>query len=84
LPQGSIASFFFPKALDDIRVNYLGKKGEITALLKTLGGMDPEERKTAGQEINLAKVAVQQAIEARKTNLVVLPLWAESILYREH
>ncbi len=66
----AISAVTDPKALDDIRVNYLGKKGEITALLKTLGGMDPEERKTAGQEINLAKVAVQQAIEARKTNLL--------------
>ncbi len=57
------------KALDEIRVQYLGKKGEITALLKELGGMEPEARKTAGQEINQAKVAVQKAIEAQRTAL---------------
>ena len=35
--------------LEEIRVNYLGKKGEITSLLKTLGKIAPEERKEAGQ-----------------------------------
>jgi len=57
------------KALDEIRVQYLGKKGEITALLKELGAMEPEARKTAGQEINQAKVAVQKAIEAQRAAL---------------
>lgn len=57
------------KALDDIRVEYLGKKGQITALLKSLGGMDPEQRKTAGQAINQAKQAVQGAINARRSGL---------------
>ncbi len=52
--------------LDQVRVRYLGKKGELTALLKTLGSLPHEERKTAGQEINKAKQAVQQAIETRK------------------
>ena len=55
--------------LDQIRVSYLGKKGELTSLLKTLGSLPAEERKTAGQDINKAKQAVQQAIEARKSSL---------------
>ncbi len=38
--------------LDSVRVQALGKKGKITALMKTLGGMDPEERKTTGQALN--------------------------------
>ena len=42
-------------ALDDLRVRYLGKKGEITALLKSLGGMEHEERKAFGQAVNQAK-----------------------------
>ena len=57
------------EALDQVRVAYLGKKGELTSLLKTLGKLPPEERKTAGQDINRAKQAVQQAIELRKGSL---------------
>jgi len=56
-------------ALDQIRVDYLGKKGELTSLLKKLGQLPPDEKKTAGQDINNAKRDVQQAIELRKTEL---------------
>ncbi|UCB54481.1 MAG: phenylalanine--tRNA ligase subunit alpha [Thiotrichales bacterium] len=56
-------------ALDQIRVAYLGKKGELTALLKTLGKLPAEERKSAGQDINRAKQEVQQAIDVRKGSL---------------
>ena len=56
-------------ALDDIRVEYLGKKGQITALLKSLGGMEPEQRKAAGQSINKAKHSLQAAINARRAGL---------------
>ncbi len=52
--------------LDQIRVDYLGKKGELTSLLKTLGKLPAEERKAAGQDINNAKREVQQALEQRK------------------
>jgi len=54
------------QALDQVRVNYLGKKGSITAQMKTLGKLSAEERPKAGQVINVAKQAVQKAIEARK------------------
>jgi len=57
------------KVLDDIRVQYLGKKGLLTGQLKQLGKLSAEERPQAGQAINLAKKAVQQAIEARKADL---------------
>ncbi len=43
------------KSLDDVRVSALGKKGRITSLMSTLGQMDPEERKTKGQELNALK-----------------------------
>ena len=36
------------QALQALRVRYLGKKGELTAQLKTLGGLPPEERRSAG------------------------------------
>ena len=64
-------------ALDQIRVSYLGKKGELTSLLKTLGTLPAEERKTAGQDINRAKQDVQQAIEARKQSLQAAALEAK-------
>ncbi|MCW8924932.1 MAG: phenylalanine--tRNA ligase subunit alpha [Xanthomonadales bacterium] len=52
--------------LDELRVRYLGKKGEITALLKSLGGMEPEQRKAFGQAVNQAKGQVAGAITERK------------------
>jgi phenylalanyl-tRNA synthetase alpha chain len=57
------------RALDDVRVQYLGKKGEITALLKSLGSMPAEERKPFGQAVNAGRDEVNQAITARKTEL---------------
>ncbi len=56
-------------ALDEVRVQYLGKKGELTAQLQSLGKLPPEERRSAGQEINKAKGVVQQTIAARKDAL---------------
>src|ERR1700716_3809295 len=53
-------------ALEAVRVAALGKKGSISALLSTLGKMSPDERKTEGAKINLAKDAVTQALTARR------------------
>jgi len=57
------------KALDDIRVTYLGKKGSITERMKSLGKLPKEEKPAAGQAINVAKQAVQKSLEARKETL---------------
>ena len=57
------------RALDEIRVEYLGKTGVITDQLKQLGKLPAEERKAAGQEINKAKQMLQAAIEGRKAAL---------------
>lgn len=57
------------QGLDQVRVEYLGKKGKLTERMKTLGQLPPEARPKAGQAINQAKQAVQQAIEARKAEL---------------
>ncbi len=65
------------KALDDVRVRYLGKKGELTSLLKGLGQLDAAERPAAGARINEAKDEVQQAIDARKQSLEQSQLAAE-------
>ena len=53
-------------ALDELRVRYLGKKGEITALLKSLGAMEHEQRKAFGQAVNRAKGELFEAVSARK------------------
>ena len=53
-------------ALEAVRVAALGKKGSISALLSTLGKMSPDERRTQGAAINLAKDRVTQALTARR------------------
>src|SRR5258708_8585686 len=53
-------------ALEAVRVAALGKKGSISALLSTLGKMSPDERKTQGAAINLAKDKVTQALTSRR------------------
>ena len=52
--------------LEAERVRLLGKQGEVTALLKTLGGMTPEQRQSEGPRINGLREAVTEAIAARK------------------
>ncbi|SDK85413.1 phenylalanyl-tRNA synthetase, alpha subunit [Franzmannia pantelleriensis] len=56
-------------ALDDVRVRYLGKKGEITALLKGLGKLPADERPAAGERINEAKQLLGGELESRKQAL---------------
>ena len=56
-------------ALEEIRVAALGKKGEISLMLRELGKMSPEERKTAGPAINQLKDAVHGAIGLKKEAL---------------
>ena len=67
--QQAISSVEKIDALDQIRVQYLGKKGSITSLMKGLGKLSAEERPKAGQVINQAKQAVQQLILTKKTAL---------------
>ncbi len=53
-------------ALDAVRVSYLGRKGELTARLKTLGQLPGNERAAAGQEINRTKQALQELLNRRR------------------
>lgn len=57
------------RELDDVRVNYLGKKGALTAQLKSLGQLSAEERPAAGAKINVVKEQIQQALDARQATL---------------
>jgi phenylalanyl-tRNA synthetase alpha chain len=56
-------------SLDAVRVRFLGKKGELTARLKSLGELPAAERPAAGQAINQAKQVLQSSINARRGEL---------------
>lgn len=70
-------------SLDTVRVAYLGKKGEITARLKTLGQIPAEQRPAAGQAINAIKLQIQTSVEQRKSlinkNLISDKLSSETV-----
>jgi phenylalanyl-tRNA synthetase alpha chain len=56
-------------ALEAVRVHALGKQGAVTGLLKTLGGMTPEQRQVEGPRIHSLRESITQAIATRKTGL---------------
>ena len=57
-------------ALDQARQTYLGKKGELTLVLKGLGGMDADARREMGMAANAVKEAIAQEIEQRQAELI--------------
>jgi len=63
---GAVAAAPSLDALEQVRIEALGKKGEITQQMKTLGGLSPEARREAGQQLNAVKDVVAAAIEARR------------------
>ncbi len=63
-------------ALEAVRVSALGKKGRISQLMKSLGSMDPEERKIMGPALNGLKNEIQTAITARQKVLYAVALEA--------
>ena len=64
-----IASAQTPDAIESLRVALLGKNGSVTAQLKQLGALPPEQRKTAGEAINQARDALTTALHERKSVL---------------
>ncbi len=56
-------------ALEELRVKYLGKKGELTGLLKQMGGLSAEERPKMGQLVNEVKASLESALEAQAEKL---------------
>ncbi|MCB1784863.1 MAG: phenylalanine--tRNA ligase subunit alpha [Gammaproteobacteria bacterium] len=67
--EAAVAKAADLRALDGVRVQFLGKSGLFTERLKQLGKLPPDERKQAGAQINQAKQAFQSALESRKTVL---------------
>ena len=66
---GAIAAAADEAALEAVRVAALGKSGSVSALLKTLGAMTPDERKEQGPLINGLKERVTAALAARRDAL---------------
>jgi phenylalanyl-tRNA synthetase alpha chain len=65
-----------PDELEQVKARYLGKAGQITELLKGLGKLPPEEKKTAGAAINRTKEAVEAALNARREAIKLAALEA--------
>ena len=61
-------------ALEALRVRYLGKKGELTAVLRGMGQLSPEERPIVGQIANEVRAEIEAAISSKKQELSVLAL----------
>ena len=65
------------QALDALRVKYLGKKGELTAVLKQMGKLSPEERPVMGQVANAVRADIEEKLEAVKAKLAAKALEAK-------
>jgi phenylalanyl-tRNA synthetase alpha chain len=61
-------------ALEDAKARYLGKSGRLTELLKALGALPVDQKKTRGAQINQAKVQIEAALQARREALAAIEL----------
>jgi phenylalanyl-tRNA synthetase alpha chain len=66
-----------PADLENAKARYLGKSGRVTELLKALGALPPDEKKTRGASINAAKQGVEAALNARRQALADAELEAQ-------
>ena len=60
--------------LENLRVRFLGKKGELTGLLKKMGSLSPEERPVMGQKANQVRAAIEESLEKKKAALAAAAL----------
>ena len=58
-----------PETLNDVRVKFLGKKGELTAVLKGMKDVAPEDRPAVGQLVNDTRSAIENALEEKKVKM---------------
>ena len=61
-----------PEAVEEIRVRVLGKKGRLTEILRSMGGLAAEERKTVGKKANEVRAEIESLLEARRKELNLL------------
>lgn len=69
IAKNAISNAVDETSIVEIRVKYLGKKGELTAILKQMGSLSPEERPKMGQLVNEAKQELETLIGAKKEEL---------------
>ncbi|MBR1592058.1 MAG: phenylalanine--tRNA ligase subunit alpha [Ruminococcus sp.] len=69
LAKQEISSCDAVKALDELRIKFLGKKGELTAILKQMGKLSPEERPVVGQLANKVRADIEEALSLKLTGL---------------
>ena len=72
--QAAVACASKPSELEQVRIDYMGKKGLLTEQLKSLGTLSADQRPAAGQLINEAKQQVQDCINARNDELKAVEL----------
>jgi phenylalanyl-tRNA synthetase alpha chain len=65
----AIADASTSAALYEVKVRYTGKNGELSAVMKSLGGLSPEARKEVGQAVNIVKAAFEEAYATRESEL---------------
>ena len=58
-----------PEKLNEVRVKFLGKKGELTAILKGMKDVAPEDRAKVGQLVNETRATIESLLEERKTKM---------------
>ena len=71
------AAVVTPAALEDAKARFLGKAGRLTELLKALASLAPDEKKTRGAAINLAKQAIEAALAERRLALAEAEMQAQ-------
>jgi phenylalanyl-tRNA synthetase alpha chain len=69
LAKQEISSCDAIKTLDELRIKFLGKKGELTAILKQMGKLSPEERPVIGQLANKVRSDIEEAVASKLTSL---------------
>ena len=67
--QTAIENASTPEELEGIRINFLGKKGELTAVLRGMGSLSPEERPVVGQLANDVRAKIEEAISKASESL---------------
>ena len=75
IKEEAMAAIASPEAnLEDIRIKYLGKKGELTSILRGMGALSAEERPIVGQLANEVRADIEAAIKERSTALAAIEL----------
>ena len=78
IKQQAMAQISAPDAdLEQIRIQYLGKKGELTAVLRGMGALSVEERPVVGQLANEVRATIEAALEERATQMKAAALEAQ-------